>query len=151
MHWLNKNVLQEGDSLRIVYSYNLLTTTLQQQINGMRILTADILVRQAYAVKVQVIMTVYCDDSTTTTACRNTIATKISRFINNMKTMGDVLEESELAAIARQTYGVIQVDLESVQLAEKNKIAVTKIQLQANQYFELESVDVTAVAQYTLG
>lgn len=150
VHWINTNILQEGDVLEISYSYNLLTVILQQQVNAMRILTADILVRQAYEVPIQILMTVQCNNTTTSMAVRSTISSKITRFVNSIKTMGASIEESELAAIARTTPGVTFVDLDSVQLSRKNAIAVPRITLQANEYFVLDNVDIEVESESSI-
>lgn len=150
IHWINKNILQEGDTLSITYNYNQLILSLQQQMNEKRIMTADILLRQAYEVPIQILMTVICDATVTSLSIKNTVATKISTFVNSIKSMGSLIEESELAAIARQTNGVVQVDLDSVSLSKKNSIAVTKIQLEKNEYFVLDNVDITVISQNTI-
>jgi hypothetical protein len=119
-------------------------------MNEKRIMTADILLRQAYEVPIQILMTVICDATVTSLSIKNTVATKISTFVNSIKSMGSLIEESELAAIARQTNGVVQVDLDSVSLSKKNSIAVTKIQLEKNEYFVLDNVDITVISQNTI-
>lgn len=151
VHWINPKVLQEGDNIEITYSYNILTVILQQQMNAMNILTADVLIRQAYEVPIQVMMTVQCDTTTTSVAIRNVITTKITRYVNSIKQMGQAIEESELAAIARTTPGVTFVDLDSVSLSKKNTIAAPRIVLAQNEYFVLDNVDITVEAEASYG
>ena len=150
VHWINRNVLQEGDSLTITYNYNLLILSLQQQMNALRHLTADILIRQATSVPIQIMMTVLCDSTVTSTSVKNTIATKLTTFVNSLKRMGGSIEESELAAIARQTDGVTFVDLDSVSLSRKNSLTVPKIQLEENEYFTLDNIEVTVNSETSI-
>lgn len=150
IHWINKDILQEGDTLAIKYNYNQLILSLQKEMNAKRILTADILLRQANRVDLQIMMDVYCDIDSDSTLIKNTIATNISTFVNNLKSMGSSIENSELVALARQTTGVTRVDLSTVSLARKNKIAEAKIQLELNEYFMLDNVEINVISENTL-
>jgi hypothetical protein len=150
IHWINKDILQEGDTLAIKYNYNQLILSLQKEMNAKRILTADILIRQANRVDLQIMMDVYCDSDSDSTLIKNTIATNISTFVNNLKSMGSSIENSELVALARQTTGVTRVDLGTVSLAKKNKIAEAKIQLESNEYFMLDNVEINVISENTL-
>jgi hypothetical protein len=64
--------------------------------------------------------------------------------------MGSSIENSELVALARQTTGVTRVDLSTVSLARKNKIAEAKIQLELNEYFMLDNVEINVISENTL-
>lgn len=147
IHWLKEGILQDGDSLNITYNYNQLINNLQEKINGIRILTADILIREAYAVPIQILMKAYCDENSTSTILRNTISTKISTFVDKLVPMGGLIEESMLAAIARDTFGITEVDLDSVSLSKVNQLAVPRIQLEKNEYFVLEHLEVEVVSE----
>ncbi len=147
IHWLKNNILQDGDVLNITYNYNQLVYNLQERINGIRILTADILIREAYAVPIQILLKAYCDENSTSTILRNTIATKISTFVNKLTRLGGMIEESMIATIARDTYGIVQVDLDSISLSKKNQLAVDKIQLEKNEYFVLDNIDIEIVSE----
>lgn len=142
IHWLKNDILQEGDILDIGYNYNSLIVTLQNKINNIRILTADILVRQAYDIPVQIILEAECSIDTTTESTRSMIKTVISNYINKYITMGSKLEESEIAALTRQLPGVEYVDLDTVSIAKKNSIAVTKLKLEPNEYFTIADINV---------
>lgn len=150
VHWINKDVLQEGDTLTITYNYNQLILDLQKQINSKRIVVADILMRQSYEVAIQILMNVICDKSTTSTAVKNTIATKLTTYVNSLKTLGGTIEESELAAIARQTSGVTYVDLDSISLSKTNSTSTSKILLNSNEYFLLDNVDITVTSEASI-
>ena len=147
IHWLKEGILQDGDKLHIVYSYNQLIYNLQEKMNDKRILTADILLREAYAVPIQILMTCYCDEYSPTTTLRSTIITKITTLVNSLKRLGDTLEESMIAAVARDTYGITQVDLDSVSLCKKNQFAVPKIKLEKNEYFVLDNIDIEIISE----
>ena len=135
-----KSLIQEGDTLEITYSYNSLIMYLQGEINAMRILTADILLRQARAVELQIIINCTCDITEDTTIVRANINTAISTYINSVKRMGDVVEDSELVAIARTSSGINHVDINTVTLCKKGKSDVDMIQLEDNEYFIIDSL-----------
>lgn len=135
-----KEKIQEGDTLEITYSYNMLIMYLQAEINAMRILTADILVRQAQEVKLQIIINCTCDYTEDTTIVRKNIMTAISTYVNSMKRMGSLVEDSELVTIARTSAGVNHVDINNVTLCRKGRQDVDMIQLQANEYFLIDSL-----------
>lgn len=150
VHWINKNILQEGDTLVIKYNFNQLILALQSEMNAKRILTADILIRQAIEVPLQIIMNVYCDGDYDSLTIQNTIATTISTFVNNLKSMGSTIEDSELVALARNVTGVLQVDLDSVSLSKKNKLSTSKIELENNEYFTLDTLEVNVISENTI-
>ena len=147
IHWLKDNILQEGDSLNISYTYNTLIYLLQQDMNSIKILTADILMREAYEVPVQILMTCYCTENVDSSVVSGTITTKISNYVNNLLRMGDVLEESTLVAFARDTYGITQVDLDKVSLSIINHSEVAKIQLEANEYFRIKNIEIKVISE----
>ena len=147
IHWLKPNLLQDGDQLIINYNYNQLISNLQEKMNNKRILTADILIREAYAVPIQILLKAYCTANSTSTILRNTIATKMTTYVNLLKRLGDTIEESMIATIARDTDGIIQVDLDSISLSKKNQLAVPKIQLDKNEYFLLDNIDVEIISE----
>ena len=146
IHWLKENILQDGDTLHIVYNHNQLIDNIQTMMNNMRILTADILIREAYEVPVQILLKAYCDENSTSTILRNIITTKLTTFVNKLTRLGGMIEESMIATIARDTYGIVQVDLDSVSFSKKNQLAVPKIQLEKNEYFKLDNIDVEIVS-----
>ena len=135
-----KSLIQEGDTLKITYSYNVLIMYLQGEVNAMRILTADILIRQAKEVPIQIVINCNCDYTEDSTLVRKNISTAISTYINSMKRMGDIVEDSELVAMARTSAGVNHVDINNVQLSKVGKNDVDMIQLKENEYFTINSL-----------
>ena len=123
---------------------------LQAEINAMRILTADILVRQAQEVKLQIIINCTCDYTEDTTIVRKNIMTAISTYVNSMKRMGSLVEDSELVTIARTSAGVNHVDINNVTLCRKGRQDVDMIQLQANEYFLIDSLVVNVTTGNTV-
>ena len=150
IHWIKPELLQESDTLIISYNYNLLIHSLQTSMDEQRILTADILLREAKEVPIQIAMNVECDNTVTTTSTRNVVQTALTTYIHNYIPMGSKLEESQLAAMAREIPGVTYVDLNSVEIAKLNSVAVEKIQLAQNEYFTVKNIDVTVTTENTI-
>ena len=147
IHWTEKGkeLLQEGDILTITYNCNRLILDLQTEMNNKRILTADILLRQAYEVPLQILMEVHCDERYNSTTLKSTINTIISTFVNSLKSMGSSIEDSEIVTLARTVQGVTHVDLESVKISRKGKAAESIIKLASNEYFTLDNLDIKMI------
>ena len=131
IQWTNtgKSKLQSGDTLIITYSTNNLIRFLQDEMDGMRILTADILLRQAKRVDVQVSMNVNIDGTFNANIVRNMVSTAISTYINSMQRMGSSIEDSELVTLARGLEGVTHIDIDNVTLCKTGQEDVSEIEL----------------------
>lgn len=147
IHWTEKGkeLLQEGDILTITYNYNRLILDLQTEMNNKRILTADILLRQAYEVPLQILMEVHCDERYNSNTLKSTINTIISTFVNSLKSMGSSIEDSEIVTLARTVQGVTHVDLDSVKISRKGKAAESIIKLASNEYLSLDNLDIKMI------
>ena len=137
-----KELIQDGDSLIITYTYNALISSLQAEMNAMRILTADILVRQAREVPLQISMDVNCELTADSVIVRNNIETLISTYVNSFIPMGGSLEDSQLVTMARSLEGVEHVDIDNVQLCKRGGSDVSAIKLQKNEYFLISDLSI---------
>ena len=135
-----KELIQDGDTLIITYSYNSLVGYLQQEMNAVRILTADILLRQAKKVDLQITINCNCDITANSEIVKASIKTAISTYVNSFIRMGGLIEDSQLVTIVRQLSGVNHVDINNVELCKKGKDDVDQIQLKQNEYFNLENL-----------
>ena len=149
IQWTNtgKSKLQSGDTLIITYSTNNLIRFLQDEMDGMRILTADILLRQAKRVDVQVSMNVNIDGTFNANIVRNMVSTAISTYINSMQRMGSSIEDSELVTLARGLEGVTHIDIDNVTLCKTGQEDVSEIELEANEYFNLKDLFLTITSK----
>jgi uncharacterized phage protein gp47/JayE len=142
----------------IVYTYdnaiNVLQTTLDAPVN--KILTADVLAKEAIKILVNVSMSVQLLPSfTTTEATENqtigNIVASISQTINNNK-LGNTIQESDLVTAAHNVPGVDNVILSSVVLTKNRPIyydtnaeQITDDTTLQNEYFESDTITITVV------
>ena len=145
IQWTNtgKSKLQSGDTLVITYTTNNLIRFLQSEMDGIRILTADILIRQAKKVDIQVTMNVNIDDTFNSNIIRNTISTAINTFVNSLQKMGSSIEDSEFVALTRGLDGITHVDIDNVTLCKVGQQDVSEIKLEKNEYFNLKDLFLT--------
>ena len=145
-----KEKIQDGDMLQITYTTNALISTLQNEMNAMRILTADILIRQAKKVDIQIIVNLNIESTYDSTTIKNTIATALSTYINSMKRLGGRIEDSEIVTIIRSLSGVDHVDIENVTLCKVGGADVNEIILDDNEYFNLYTLSLNVTSGSTV-
>lgn len=145
-----KELIQDGDTLIITYSYNSLVGYLQNEMNAVRILTADILLRQAKKVDLQITINCNCDITADSELVKDNIKTAISTYINSFIRMGGLIEDSQLVTIARQLSGVNHVDINNVELCIKGKNDVDQIQLKKNEYFNIDNLIINVTTGNTI-
>lgn len=131
-----------GDKLIINYNFDQLIRDLQDGIELKRVLTADVLVKQAEKIGIEVMIEASCSPNSIPSNVKTAIINRVTTFIDNIKKMGGSFDRSDIAAIVKQTDGVESVNLGSDNL----KISIIgydpkeEIVIQDNQYFKLENM-----------
>ncbi len=108
MHWL-LNSPQTGETITITYTYYSIMTILDNLIEANRTVTADILVKLAVEVPINVSLTVYADDTITASGeatFNAAIVSAIATYIET-NTLGSVIQQSD---IVKAVYAVSGVD-----------------------------------------
>jgi hypothetical protein len=145
-------------SVSITYSYNQTINTVQAIINSddKHIITADVLVKEAQKILVDVDMDVVLEKQfkETSTIEDETIANvedAIRNTINNTQ-LGNTVEESDLIQAAHNVEGVDNVIINSVKITKKRSALFDVAQQQItdetsapNQYFQSDNITVTSV------
>ena len=149
-------------TVNITYSYNDGIVTLQDTLDddNNKILTADVLAKNAQKVLIDVDMSItLLEEYTVSTATENqtisNVVEAIAQTINN-NTLGSKLEESDLVAAAHNVPGVDNIILSSVVIIRKRPIyyddtneQITDDVSQPNQYFESDNISITLVESTT--
>jgi uncharacterized phage protein gp47/JayE len=144
--------------ISISYSYDKGTSDLQSVLDspGQKILTADVLAKQAIDILIDVYMEIQLNadvSSTpqTTEITRQNVITALSASINN-KTLGSVLQESDLVQVAHNVTGVDNVVLSSIKITRSRPVfynantePIIDDNALENQYFSSNNITVVVV------
>lgn len=144
IRWLKENpdanLPITGETLYINYSSNSIIETLQERLDVKRILTADVLIKQATEVPVEIKIQVVPEYGYSKNSIKNMIIDNISSYINDINKMGGSLDRSDVVYLARGTDGVEAVNIVDIHLSLYDYGPEQKIQLSAIEYMKLESI-----------
>lgn len=140
VHWLNTNKLLMNDTLIINYNYDSLIHNMQINVDNQRCLTANVLIKQAVEVPIEIVADVVIYNTITKSYIKKWIATQINNYIANNNTLGGDLDRSDLVKLIKDSVYVDSVDLDTLQLSIKGQAIQNKIELADNQYFMLHSL-----------
>ena len=144
--WLNGIRPNENEVLTIIYNYNQLTETLQTGIDTVRILTADVLIKEATELPVEVIINATCFYNYDPSVVKNDIITKVSDHINNVKKMGGTFDLSDIISVAHSVDGIDSIDTDTIKIAHLGYAAVKTLSAQPNEYFNVRNIIVEVVS-----
>jgi phage-related baseplate assembly protein len=129
-----------NDTLLIKYNYDYLIESIQTGMEGVRCLTADVLIKQAVEVPIEIIATISCYTYSTLTAIKNKVNTDVSYWIDSLKTLGGEFDKSDIVSLIKQTIDVDSVDLDTLQIAVKGYDPQKKISCAGNEYFKTANI-----------
>lgn len=137
--WLNTSKLLAHDLLRITYNYNFLINLLQLGIEDQKCLTADVLVKSATEVPIEIIADINIYNTTTIANAKSIIASDISVYIRSNYRIGGELDRSDIVNVIKQCQHVNRVDIDTIKLSRKGQATVDIITLANNEYFTLSA------------
>jgi len=152
IHFLKTNVPIFGETLTIVYVYYSIVEDVKDIIDTERqkIVTADVLIKLAKKVPVNVAVTVYADDTITdATVFQASVQTAIETALNSA-VLNNKIEQSDLVNTIYTVDGVDRVNLPFTTLNAPSKAAYTvgpynQIIFDGNEYSWTGTVTVTVV------
>lgn len=140
IRWLSTRKLLPNDMLTIVYNYDNLINTIQMDIEEQKCMTANVLVKQAVEVPIEIIVDVDMYNTTTPENVRNIISTDISTYIASTFTLGGTLDRSDIVALIKSCRYIDRVDLDTMQLSRKGRASEDHITIADNEYFTLSNL-----------
>lgn len=140
IRWLNTRKILANDVLTIVYNYDNLINTIQTDIEEQKCMTADVLVKQAVEVPIEIILDITMYNTTTPENVRSIVSSDISTYINSTFSLGGTLNRSEIVAIAKNCQYVAHVDIDTIQLSRKSGSNEDLITIDDNEYFSLSNL-----------
>lgn len=144
IRWLNTRKLITNDELVISYAYDYLIHQIQAGMEEQRCLTADVLLKQAIEVPIEIIVTVLCYNTATIARIKRLISTVLSTYINSTKTLGGNFDKSDIVHLVKQVNFVDEVDLDTLQISIKGYAPQKKIAIADNEYFNLDNLIINA-------
>lgn len=145
-----ENLPVEGETLEIKYSWDRIIADLQERLDQNRILTADVLIKKATEIPVEIKIEVVPEVGYSATTIKNEIIDKITSYINDMKKLGGSVDRSDIVYIARGTPGVEAVNLNTVHLSVFDNAPIQKLELKDYEYMRLESIYVKVLEPGTI-
>ena len=130
------DILQGNISIDINFEKNVLIQNLQSEINNIKVLTADVLLKEAEIVEVEIICAIKYEDTYSKEDTYNLVNSTIANFINNTP-MGSSLKLSDLIIAIQHIDGVGYVDASNVELRKLYEDAVKEIDLHSYEYLNL--------------
>lgn len=138
--WLTTNKLAVDDTLIITYNYDYLIKKLQNGIDKVRCLTADVLVKQAEKIPIEIIADVSCYTTADINTLKKNLSNDLVYWLDSLQPLGGTFDKSDIVAIIKQRDAVDSVDLSTIQIAIKGYSPQTKISCADNQYFKAENI-----------
>lgn len=157
VRWLKKDMWILGDSsskisvgniLSITYNTNELISTLQEGIEQKRVLTADVLIKQAKEVPIEVILNARCFITEDPETIQQAIISRVSTYIDTLKKLGGEFDLSDIITIAKQVEGVDCIELSGDLMPQIRVIpnsARERITAYDNEYFKAKNIVVTVL------
>lgn len=133
----------ENEEIVMKYNYNATIETLQAQIEEKRVLTADVLIKQARRVGSEIKIEAVLEQGYTEEAVRISIINQITNYINNLKQLGNGVDRSDIVAVVRMVTGVEAVNIDNVYLARTNESPSKQLSIKGFEYLEVDRIVVT--------
>lgn len=140
IRWLNISKLNPNDILLIKCNYDQLINDLQTNIEYKKVLTADVLIKQAEKLPIQVMLDATCYPTYSPSTIKSIIISKIKTYIDSIKKLGGEFDRSDIVTIARNTDGVDAVDINTITIAVLGNTPQKKIVAKDNQYFQVQNI-----------
>lgn len=157
IRWLKKDIwmlgntgskLPVGNTLSITYNVNELIATLQEGIEQQRVLTADVLIKQAKEVPIEVILNAKCFVTENPETVKLAIISRVTTYIDTLKKLGGEFDLSDIITIAKQVDGVDRIELSGDLMPEIRiipNLAREKITAYDNEYFKTHNIVVNVL------
>lgn len=139
------NTLDGNITITIDYDTNELIKNLQTDIDNIKCLTADVLVKEAEEYPIEVIMGISFEDTQDEETTRNNIINSVTDYINNSFSLGGTLKKSDIVVLVQNMDGVDYVDSCSMELRKIYEANQSIITINDYQYFKLNNIIVNAL------
>lgn len=138
------DILEGNIYIIINFEKNVLIQNLQEEINEIKVLTADVVLKEAEVIPVEIICSVKYEDTYSKKDTYDLINSTVANYINNTA-MGKSLKLSDLIIMIQHIDGVGYIDASNVQLRELYKDAVKQIDLHSYEYLNLVNLVINEI------
>lgn len=152
IHWLDQyswrsgissSILNSNYNLAITYNANELITILQNGIEQQRVLTADVLIKQAEPLLVEIILNVTCFATEDPNTIKASVVNNVTSYVETLKKLGGEFDVSDIIAVTKQVKGVDAVELDGdlkPEIREVSQESTFKITANGYQYFKIKNI-----------
>lgn len=145
--WISGNKPADGTDYTINYSYNKLIGDVQTELDlpENKLLSSDVLVREASAVLVDISMSVAITSGVNSADAISQIETAIATYMETLS-MGDSLEQSDLIYYLRTNLSFIDnIVVPFTNIARRGLTGVTDLSCSKFEYFTIDGTSLTIV------
>lgn len=142
IRWLrtSSNKPLEGEVLEIKYSFSGVLSELQSRIDDKRVITADVLIKQAKMLPVEVYAEIVTYEEFDSETVKTDIINRLTQFINNIQKLGGTISISDIAYVIRGTEGVDDVGLDTLKFSHLNGPTQKQITATDMEYIQVERI-----------
>lgn len=140
LKWLNNEKPIINDTLIITYNYDQLIYDIQYGMEQVRCLTADVLIKQAEKIPIEIFIEANCYSTADPNVVKKAIINNITTYVDNIQRMGGTFDRSDIVTIARQTDSVDSVNLNTIKISIAGQSPKERITALAKQYLKVENI-----------
>jgi hypothetical protein len=126
---------ESGELMTVTYEINDILTTVQNKINSMRHLTADVVVKSAQPTYIDLEMTVSITSGSDAVTVDRNIRTALTNFLANAK-LGQSIYQSDIISTVEKVTGVQFVVVPLTKMVKSNGVQVVR-ELMTNPQFQV--------------
>lgn len=134
------------DYIEIIYNYVSSISDLQQIVNNKKVITADVLVKRATPIGVEINVNVKINQYGDSNFIIYCIKQNIDKYINNEKSLGDRISISELINQINSIDNVLYVDLNNTNIGiiddDYNYTSINDYIINDNRYYNLVNLNI---------
>lgn len=134
------------DYIEVVYNYVSSISDLQQIINNKKVITADVLVKRATPIDVEMNINVKINQYGDSNFIIYCIKQNIDKYINDEKSLGDRISISELINQINSIDNVLYVDLNNTNIGiikdDYNYVSINDYIINDNRYYNLANLNI---------
>ncbi len=144
LSWLSGSLPNNNTQVTINYQYDKAVNDIQSILDATdkHFVTADVLVKRATQVLVDIALTVKKSSGYDSTVVQNNVSAAISNHINNLG-LGEEVQQSDLVVEIKQAAGVASITLPFTTLARRGSSGVADIEPTKYEYCRVDSTSLT--------
>lgn len=142
LYWFNNpmEILDANIYLTLNFDINTLIQEIQEGIEDVKCLTADVLIKEAVEYPIEIVADICYDDTYDEDETYNNITNEIANYVNNNFPMGGTLKLAHLITKIQKLDGVSYIDSSTIKLRKLYGEESKSITIHQYEYFKLRNL-----------